>query len=166
MNDTDTDTARRVAALTDHAAIVDTLHRYTAALDHADAELLTSALTEDAVVDLTPATAKIGLEFPVLGPRETVVAALIGAVGPLDTSHSITNVRAQVDGDRAEVRCYAQAWHFLPGQGPDPAATKHALMMNRYHAEVVRDGAAWRIRRLTIDSAWFDGDPAVLVSQA
>jgi len=160
------DMAKQVAALTDHAAIVDTLHRYAAALDHADADLLTSALTEDAVVDLTPATAKIGLEFPVLSPRDTVVAALIGAVGPLDTSHSITNVRAQVDGDRAEAHCYAQAQHFLPGQGPNPTVTTHALMMNRYRADLVRDGAAWRIRRLTIDSAWFDGDPAVLVSQA
>jgi hypothetical protein len=151
--------------LGEKAAITDAVLRYTTGLDYGDADLLSSALTEDAVVDLTPAVSKIGLEFPVLSPRETIVGALISAVGPLDTSHSVTNVRIELAGDNAELRCYAQAQHFLPGQGPDPAATKHALMMNRYHAELVRDGRLWRIRRLVIDGAWFEGDPAVLVSQ-
>jgi hypothetical protein len=147
------------------AAVTDAVLRYTAGLDYGDADLLVSALTEDAVLDLTPATAKIGLEFPVLSPRETIVGALIGSVGPLDTSHSVTNVRIELDGDSAELRCYAQAQHYLPGEGPNPAATRHALMMNRYHAQLVRDGRQWRIRRLTIDSAWFEGDPTVLLSQ-
>jgi len=159
-------TATTRDALADHHGIVDAVLRYTAALDHADADLMVSALTEDATVDLTPATSKIGLEFPVLSPRETVVTALVGAVGPLDTSHSVTSARTRVDGDTAELRCYAQAMHFLPGEGPDPAKTRHALMMNRYTAQLVRDGDVWRIRHLSIDSAWFEGDPSVLVSQA
>jgi hypothetical protein len=151
--------------LGEKAAITDAVLRYTAGLDYGDADLLSSALTEDAVVDLTPAVTKLGMEFPVLSGRETVLGALIAAVGPLDTSHSVTNVRIDLAGDNAELRCYAQAQHFLPGQGPAPTATEHALMMNRYRAELVRDGRLWRIRRLTIDLAWFEGDPAVLVSQ-
>jgi SnoaL-like domain len=146
-------------------AILDAIYRYTAGLDYCDAELLESSLTKSAVVDLTPATRKIGLDFPVLESRETVVSALIAAVGPLDTSHVVTNPRITVMGDTAELRCYAQAQHFLPGEGPDPARTTHALMMNRYRAELTRDGQQWRISRLTIDNAWFEGDPAVLVSQ-
>jgi hypothetical protein len=39
-------------------------------------------------------------------------------------------------------------------------------MMNRYTAEMARDGRRWRIRRLLIDSAWFEGDPQVLVALA
>ncbi|WP_327286824.1 nuclear transport factor 2 family protein [Streptomyces sp. NBC_01198] len=152
--------------ITDRYEITDAIHRYTAALDEGDSALLESSLTEDAVVDLTPATGKIGLDFPVLSPREVVVRALIGAVGPLDTSHSVTNVRTEITGDTATVRCYAQAQHFLPGDGPRPEATRHALMMNRYVADVVRDGQRWRIRRLVIDSAWFTGDPQVLVAMA
>ena len=152
-----------VAALVDRAAITDTLHRYTAGLDLNDAGLLSSALTEDAVVDLGPAMSRIGYEFPALSPRDTVVATLIGAVGPLDSSHAISNVRVAVDGDTATVHAYAQAQHFKPGTGSDPAVTRHALMMNRYTATMVRDGEQWRIRHLDIANAWFEGDPAMLL---
>ena len=156
-------TAREV---TDRTEITDALYRYAAGLDLGDAAVLESALTEDAVVDLTSATAKLGLDFPVLAPRDVVVSALSSAVGPLDTSHSITNIRIDIAGDTAAVRCYAQANHFLPGDGPRPHRTRHALMMNRYDAEMARDGERWRIRRLLIDCAWFDGDPSVLVALA
>jgi len=88
-----------------------------------------------------------------------------GAVGPLDTNHSITNPRVVVDGDSARVRCYAQAQHFLPGEGPDPERLEHALTMNRYDTTLRRDDGEWRIAHLSIDLAWFDGNPAVLVSQ-
>ncbi|MCZ2828881.1 nuclear transport factor 2 family protein [Modestobacter sp. VKM Ac-2986] len=154
-----------LAALVDHHDIVDTLLRYTGGLDLADAELMTSALTEDAVVDLTPATTKIGLDFPVLAPRDTVVGALVGAVGPLDTSHSVTNARTTVDGDEATLIAYAHAMHFLPGTGPDHRRTEHAEMMNRYTTQLVRQDGTWRIRHLSIDNLWFDGDPQILVSQ-
>jgi ketosteroid isomerase-like protein len=155
-----------VRDLADRAEIADAFYRYAAGLDLGDAEILASALTEDAVVDLTAATTKLGLEFPALAPRNVVVDALTTYVGPLDTSHSITNVRVEVTGDTATARCYAQANHFLPGEGPKPDRTRHALMMNRYTAEMARDGDRWRIRRLLIDCAWFEGDPQVLVALA
>jgi hypothetical protein len=153
-----------VREITDRAEITDALYRYAAGLDSGDATLLESALTDDAVVDLTAATAKLGLDFPALTPREVVVSALTAAVGPLDTSHSITNIRVDITGDTASVRCYAQANHYLPGEGPRPDRTRHALMMNRYTADMTRDGEHWRIRRLLIDCAWFDGDPSVLIA--
>jgi hypothetical protein len=151
--------------LAERAAVIDALYRYAAGLDDGDEQMLVSALTEDAIVDLTPAVTKLGMAFPVLEAREVIVSTLLAAVGPLDTSHSISNVRLQVDGDRAELRCYAQAQHFLPGEGPDPAKARHALMMNRYQCSLRHDSPDWRIARLTIDLVWFDGDPAVLVSQ-
>jgi hypothetical protein len=152
-----------VREIIDRTEITDALYRYAAGLDLGDAELMTSALTEDAIVDLSAATGKLGLDFPVLGPRDVAVTALVTAVGPLDTSHSITNVRIEITGDTATARCYAQANHYLPGDGPLPQRTRHALMMNRYTAEMARDGARWRIRRLLIDCAWFEGDPLVLL---
>ena len=48
--------------------------------------------------------------------------------------------------------------------GPRPDRTRHALMTKRHAAEMARDGERWRIRRLLIDCAWFDGDPSVLVA--
>jgi ketosteroid isomerase-like protein len=151
--------------LEDRAAITDTLHRYAAGLDLNDAELLASALTEDATVDLGPAMRRIGYDFPPLTPRSMVVESLIGAVGPLDTSHAISNIRLTVDGDTATVYAYAQANHFKPGVGSDPAVTRHALMMNRYTASMVRDGEQWRIRHLDIANAWFEGDALMLLGQ-
>jgi ketosteroid isomerase-like protein len=163
---TDTiDTSAALARLLDRAAITDTLHRYAAGLDLNDADLLTSSLTEDAVVDLGPAMRRIGYEFPALAPRQTVVDTLIGAVGPLDSSHSISNIRITVDGDHATVLAYAQAQHFKPGSGSDPAETRHALMMNRYTASLVRDGEQWRIRHLDIANAWFEGDALMLLGE-
>ena len=153
----------RVRLLIDQADIAAAVHRYAEGLDHGDAEVLTSALTEDAVVDLSAATARIGFEFPALRPRDVVVDTLIAAVGPLDTSHSITNLRVTVHGDTATARCYAMAQHFPPGEGSRPDKTRHALMMNRYTAELVRCPDLWRIARLTIDNAWFEGDPTVLL---
>ncbi|AGZ44150.1 nuclear transport factor 2 family protein [Actinoplanes friuliensis] len=164
MTDTIT-TATTLTDLVDRAAITDTLHRYAAGLDLNDADLLSSSLTEDAVVDLGPAMRRIGYDFPPLAPRETVVTSLIGAVGPLDSSHSISNVRITLDGDRATVLAYAQAQHFKPGSGSDPAVTRHALMMNRYTASVVRDGEQWRIQHLDIANAWFEGDPLMLLGE-
>jgi hypothetical protein len=108
--------------------------------------LLASSPTEDAVVELSRATIKLGMAFPVLEPRQTVVATLAAAVGPLDTSHTLTNLRGAIDGDHATVRCYAQARHFLPGQSPNPARAEHALMMNRYDCSLRRvtsDVARW-----------------------
>ncbi|GAA0525672.1 hypothetical protein GCM10010172_02680 [Paractinoplanes ferrugineus] len=160
-----TDTIDTSSTLADRAAIADTLHRYTAGLDLDDAELLASSLTADAVVDLGPAMRRIGYDFPPLTPRETVVEALIGAVGPLDTSHAISNIRYDIAGDTATVHAYAQANHFKPGTGSDPAVTRHALMMNRYTATMVRDGEQWRIRHLDIANAWFEGDPLMLLGQ-
>ncbi|GIE75689.1 hypothetical protein Aph02nite_16390 [Actinoplanes philippinensis] len=154
-----------ISTLIDHAAVVDTLHRYTAGLDLGDADLLASSLTEDAVVDLGPAMRRIGYDFPPLAPRDTVVSALIGAVGPLDSSHAISNVRATFDGDVATVYAYAQAQHYKPGTGSDPSVTRHALMMNRYTATMVRDGERWRISHLEIANAWFDGDPLMLLGE-
>ncbi|WP_250007610.1 nuclear transport factor 2 family protein [Actinoplanes sp. M2I2] len=153
------------ASLLDRAAIADTLHRYAAGLDLGDDELLASSLTEDAVVDLGPAMRRIGYDFPPLSPRETAVTVLIGAVGPLDSSHSITNIRIALDGDDATVYAYAQAQHYKPGVGSDPAVTRHALMMNRYTAEMVRDGRQWRIRHLDISNAWFEGDATMLLGE-
>ncbi|RKR75859.1 nuclear transport factor 2 family protein [Frondihabitans australicus] len=156
-------TEAKLQALVDENQIVDAIHRYTAGLDFGDADLLESALTEDATVDLSLAMAKIGYEFPPLTPRSTIMGGLLPAVGPLDTSHRISNVRVAITGDTATLTCYAQAQHYLPGHGPKPEETRQALMMNRYQAELVRSRDSWRIQTLLIDNAWFSGDPTILI---
>jgi hypothetical protein len=134
------------------------------ALDTADASILEDLLTDDVVVDLTPATTKIGLDFPVLAGRENVIANMIGAVGPLDTLHMVSNVAVFAQGDGYRIEAYAMAQHFLPGEGPNPLLTRRALMGNRWTFLVTRDGGSLRVKHFEMDCVWFEGDPTVLLA--
>ncbi|MGW6898934.1 nuclear transport factor 2 family protein [Streptomyces sp. NPDC054919] len=153
----------KIQQLLDQAAITDALHRFAVGLDLGDEELYASALTEDVTIDMTPAS-KIGLEFTVLTPRDVVIRVGMDTVGRMDSSHMLSNIRTVIDGDTARAQCYAQAEHYPPAQGSDPSLTAHALMMNNYNVDLVRDGDQWRIKHLTIDNLWFRGDVQVLSS--
>ena len=134
------------------------------ALDEGDAGVLADLLTDDVVVDLTPATTRIGLDFPVLTGRDTVVPTMIGSVGPLDTTHMVSNVTYRADGDGWVIAAYALAQHFLPGEGPDSTKTRHVLMGNTCTFQVRPTPAGPRVARFTTDCRWLDGDPSVLLA--
>jgi hypothetical protein len=145
----------------DRYEIADTLHRYAFGLDHGDPDSLASAFTEDCVFDFRPAGAKLGIGFPPLSGREAVVAGLIPLIGPLDTSHTVSNLQIEISGDSAALNAYVMSQHFMPREG-SRRGSEHALLMNRYDCELVRDGQKWRFNRVTIDNAWAQGDPEIL----
>jgi|ERR1043166_222454 hypothetical protein len=145
----------------DRYEITDALHRFAFGLDHGDADSLASALSEDSVLDFCPAGKKLGLDFGKLTGRQAIVTTLIPLLGPLDTSHTLSNVQIEVSEDSATVYCYVLAQHFMPRHGSQPGS-ENALLMNRYDCELVRDTDKWRIRRMTIDNAWAQGNPEIL----
>ena len=145
----------------DRYEIADALHRFAFGLDHGDADSLTSALTEDCVLDFRPAGKKLCLDFPKLTGRQAIVDALIPLLGPLDTSHTISNLQVEVSEDTATLYCYVMAQHFMPREGPRPGS-ENALLMNRYDCELARDGQKWRFRKVIIDNAWAQGNPEIL----
>jgi len=147
--------------VSDRLEITDTLHRYAFGLDHNDADALASAFTADCTFDFTPAGAKLGLRFAKLNGRDAVVKSLISLLGPLDTSHTVSNLQVKISGDSATAYAYIMAQHFMPGDGPR-RETENALLMNRYYCELVRDGPKWRLNRVRIDNAWAEGDPEIL----
>ncbi len=149
----------------DRFEIADTLNRYAFGLDHGDPDSLASAFTENCVIDFSSAAQKLGLIFPVLTGRERVLEVLIPMLGPLDTSHTASNLQIEVSGDTATLHAYIMSQHFMPGQGPK-RGSDYALLMNRYDAELVRDGAKWRFKRVVIDNAWADGDPEIITALA
>src|ERR1700736_4695037 len=106
----------------DRYEIADALHRFAFGLDHGDADSLSSALTEGCVLDFRPAGKKLGLDFPRLAGRKAIVDALIPLLGPLDTSHAITNLQIEIDDDSATLYCYVLAQHFMPRQGSRPGS--------------------------------------------
>lgn len=145
----------------DRYEIADALHRFAFGLDHGDADSLASALTEDCVFDFRPAGKKLGLDFGKLTGRQAIVDALIPLLGPLDTSHTTSNLQIEVSEDTATLYCYMLAQHFMPRQGPRPGS-ENALLMNRYDGQLIRDGQKWRFRQIVIDNAWAQGNPEIL----
>jgi SnoaL-like domain len=145
----------------DRYEIAEALHRFAFGLDHGDADSLGSTLTEDCVLDFRPAGKKLGLDFPKLTGRQAIVDALIPLLGPLDTSHAVSNLQIEISDDSATLYCYVMAQHFMPREGPKPG-TENALLMNRYDCELTRDGQKWRFKRMVIDNAWAEGNPEIL----
>jgi hypothetical protein len=145
----------------DRYEIADALHRFAFGIDHGDADSLASALTEDCILDFRPAGKKLGLDFPKRSGRQAIMDALIPLLGPLDTSHTVSNLQIEISDDSATLYCYVMAQHFMPREGPRPG-TENALLMNRYDCELVRDGQKWRFKKMVIDNAWAEGNPEIL----
>lgn len=145
----------------DRYEIADTLHRYAFGLDHGDADSLASALTEDCNFDFTAAGKKLGLDFRKRAGRQCILDIVLPLLGPLDTSHTVSNLQIEISGDTATLYAYVMAQHFMPRQG-SIRGSENALLMNRYDCELVRDGQKWRFKRVTVDNAWAQGDPEIL----
>jgi len=145
----------------DRYEIADALHRFAFGIDHGDADSLASAMTENCVLDFRPAGRKLGLDFPRLEGNKAIVESLIPLLGPLDTSHTVSNLQIEIDDDSATLYAYVMAQHFMPREGPR-YGTENALMMNRYDCQLVREGEKWRFRQIIIDNAWAQGNPEIL----
>lgn len=141
----------------DKFAVIETLHRFAAGIDLSDTALLASAFAADAISDFRPAGKKAGFEYPVLEGRENIVAALSGSLHHIDTTHSISNPRVNIDGDKAVMDVLVEAQHL-----PSADHSRYYLMKNRYDVELVRQDEVWVIQRVTIDNVWRMGDPTVL----
>jgi len=145
----------------DRYEIADALHRYCFGLDHGNADSLASAFTEDCLFDFRPAGKRLHLDFALVSGRQGVLDSVLPLIGPLDTSHSASNLQIEVSDDSATLSAYVMSQHFMPREGSRRGA-EHALLMNRYDCELRRDGPKWRFKRMTISNAWSQGDPEIL----
>jgi septum formation inhibitor-activating ATPase MinD len=141
----------------DKLAVVEALYRFAAGIDLRDKALFASAFAEDAISDFRPAAAKAGFEYPVLEGRAHIVDTVLTALAGIDTTHSVSNPRVAVQGDKAHLEALVEAQHV-----PSSDGARHYLMKNRYDVDLVRQGDVWVIQRTTIDNVWRSGDPAVL----
>jgi hypothetical protein len=141
----------------DTLAVAETLYRFAAGIDLRDNALLASAFAEDAVSDFRLAAAKAGFDYPVLEGRDVIVTALSSSLGHVDTTHSVSNPRVNIQGNKASLEALVEAQHVLKN---DPA--RHYLMKNRYNVNLVKLGNEWVIQRVTVDNVWRTGDLGVL----
>ncbi|HEX6569008.1 MAG TPA: nuclear transport factor 2 family protein [Acidimicrobiales bacterium] len=154
------DLAAGVQALRDTEQVVDALYRFGAGQDLKDPELFVSAFAPGATLDFTQPAARFGAEIPVMPDRDTI-AGILTTLAPLDTTHTVTNPRVALDGDRATLFALVEAQHVTRAE-----PHRHLLLKNVYDVELARDGDRWVIESMTIRTVWSDGDPSVLFGPA
>lgn len=145
----------------ERAAIVDALYRFGAGQDLRDRALFESAFTADAALDFTQPAQRLGAMIPVFEGRQAIADNVFGAIGGLDTTHTVTNPRVTAyDGTRATLFALVEAQHL-----PRDDHGRHLLLKNVYEMELVRVDGLWAIAHMRIDNVWMTGDPAVLFPQ-
>ena len=142
--------------LHDHHEVVDALYRFAAGQDHRDRALFLSAFAPDATLDFTQPAERHGGDVPVMGGRDAI-AGILEVLRPLATSHTVTNPRVTVAGDRATLSALVAAQHV---DRADPH--RRLLLENTYDVTLVREGDCFVITSMTIRNLWSDGDTSVL----
>lgn len=150
------DVSEAIRTSRDTAEVVDALYRFGAGQDMKDEPLFLSAFAPDATLDFTQPARRFGAEVPVFVGRDAI-GGIMATLEPLVTTHTVTNPRVTLDGDRAMLWCLVEAQH-VDRKAPE----RHLLLKNRYDVDLVRDGGRFVVTSMTIHTMWSDGDPSVL----
>ncbi len=124
--------------LSDRIAIEERLNFYAHFIDTRQFHRVAAEVfTEDADVDFA------GLN--VVG-RAAIDSTLKGlTTGIIGTSHNISNVFIEVNGDDARMSCRIMAWHWFEKPGGDKLAPTDLLAVGGYQDRVRRTPEGWRI---------------------
>ena len=119
--------------LADRIAVQDILLRYATSCDARDMDAYGSCFTEDAVIS--------GFGSQTINGRQAWVDFVDEALKRFTaTQHFIGNQVVELKGDKATMRTYVQATHFLVDR-PGTTSTLFAI----YHDELVRKNGEWQI---------------------
>ncbi|KAK9364976.1 hypothetical protein V1509DRAFT_634657 [Lipomyces kononenkoae] len=142
--------------LTEREAVADALYRSIIGFDSYDVSMFDSAWVPDIIFDLN------GTVFN--GP-DAIRTHVLDLVGPMDTSHTVSNVRVDVKpgATTASLTAYALAQHCPPGKGTDPNGPKY-LTSSRYFLDLVKDESdgLWKIKKFMMKVIWTQGDRSVM----
>jgi hypothetical protein len=138
-----------IRKLADEADIRQTIARYCWAVDHLDRAALDEVFFADATASLGRGLQR-GLDE--IWERIRVVLAPLTTTQHLTGSHLI-----DVDGDRAEHRCYFQAQHVWR----DKEGGEQYLVAGTYEDRMERGPAGWRIRHRDLRIQWSSGNPSI-----
>ncbi|KAE9370270.1 hypothetical protein N431DRAFT_442121 [Stipitochalara longipes BDJ] len=144
-----------LTSLTPREAVADALSRALIAFDHNDAALLNTAFAAD-----------IKLSHPAGEMNQlSDLHKLLAHVGPMDSTHMISNLRVEVkDGaDIASLTAYTLAQHSPPGRGKEPGGPKY-MVAGEYAIDVVKEGkeGLWKIKSGVFTVIWGQGDASVM----
>jgi hypothetical protein len=145
-----------VRELVDREEALDALHRFAAGQDLKDPQLFESAFSPAATLDFTQPARRFGGDIPVMPDRQAIMG-ILDVLAPMVTTHSVTNARVRLDGDRAEISALVEAQHI-----EREAPWRHLLLRNHFTVDLERDGDGFAITRMVIVNLWATGDPSVL----
>lgn len=145
------------SSIADSLQAIDALYRFAAGQDLRDKELFRSAWTADAELDFVQPARRLGVDLPPFRGRDNITESIMGSTAALTTTHTVTNPRVALDGDRATLFALVEAQHL-----PRADHGRHLLLKNIYWCDLAREQGVWRIRRMRIENAWMDGDSRVL----
>ena len=147
-------------ALVQRHAITDTVCKAFRAFDENDKSVLQSACTDDVILTIDGAEAFAGLE--------AVVTDVLAMVGPLASTHMMSNVQIDITGqaDSAVLKAYVLAQHCPPGQGRDPHGPKYVTGGDhRIELVPVDQHGSWKIKNWFLNVIWSQGDSSVVAQE-
>ncbi|KAF4339901.1 hypothetical protein FBEOM_6199 [Fusarium beomiforme] len=159
------------AHLTEHEAIVDTIHRLTESVDAEDAALFDSAIYDDTTWDVSGLTF-LGKDYGILRGKAELMHWQMTGPAPVLSTHMVSNVRSHVtvhdDGSKtATATAYVLAQHLPRGTPHSKISTWEKdifLAGNRFTGELKWDGERWRFTHYAIRTIWSVGDNDFVVA--
>jgi hypothetical protein len=143
--------------LLDRAEISDVVHAYATGLDRRDWALYRRIFTDEIEMDFS----SLGMRPGVYKADDWVQDARTLFAGFAATQHTSTNHVHDVRGDVATCVSNMQAEHFVePGEGVVPDANRWTIG-GYYTNALVRTGAGWKLRGVTLVVTWTTGNPDV-----
>ena len=132
-------------------AVEDAVVRLFVATDERDWPTLEDCFTNPFVLDMT---SMVGGDPAEMTPQQ-VAQAWAAGFEPLDhVHHQIGNLRTEVDGDNATVKCYGVAFHHRSSA----AGLKTRVFVGTYDLSLTHQGDTWRVDRLVFHLSFIDGN--------
>jgi hypothetical protein len=146
-------------SLTPREAITDALHRCFIGIDRNDAAMFESAFAGE---DIHLSHSSAPKPFTSLS---ALTAGMFARVGPMDTTHMLSNARVDHGdgGDAASMTAYALSQHAPPGMGRQPDGPKYTTGVD-YAVDLVRgkEDGVWRISKAVLNVVWTQGDQSIM----
>ena len=143
----------------DYNQIVNRRYDYALGIDTRDFDLLRSIFTENITMDFEDYS---GQPVATMKADDWVAGCKVLFTGLDATQHVMTNPRVDIQGDRATLKMYMKAEHFLMN---DQGNADFALG-GYYTDELIRDNGEWLISAVTLKLFWNRGNRHIMTQAA
>jgi hypothetical protein len=139
----------------DYHAIVRRRYEYALGIDTRDWVLYRSIFTDEINMDFSSYNGRPGSS---MRADDWVAGCQVLFTGLDATQHVMSNPMVDVDGDRARLRMYMKAEHFLRN---DQGGVDFAIG-GYYDDQLVRTGDGWKMKAVTLNVFWSRGNRQIM----